>query len=581
MSDLSVINYINPRVSTGKTEEVKATNNFLQGIPDSLERFFQKLEHLLRHGCLPPGEDPSVEPLPKELQELKGLLEGYRVGDYVLQRNETERYSFSWQMDGKLTVAEEIFYASPAGACSGYAEAGEWRTQAIIQNMEPDLVLQAFNVNPTEKPCQSGLVPEAQSVSDQGESVVTDDARPSAGRVDTTAPAPLQPLTPSVMSATLQFGQQAPRAGLNEAEQTVPAEELEVTDAESTKMRERIEKEGKEILRCLKIQRSLRLQTEIKSAQVDYLNNRDVLYDSETALRHFHAATPSEKESLLDTYKSSKIDNHSYKNDLYLMGAQDVRDYLYRAFVILDLPQNTNIDNSVMKYLNYKFSSELSQLLNSDKEVVYTYPNGTRISLNKKHDVSDAKKVNFAFTNMRQNFITQETVKSFHTVQFTVCVQVPEKEEKHWVVAREDILWWQKNEEKELYTDEQAERLKADLQKREECLEKELSEFEENPEQTYQRYYENLISDSIKKLSKSLQSLEELKDSLIKNKQNYFDFGQEEAQEQEISNLNMQLYKQVEKMESLGIDLPEHLQRMLTERRVPKSPVIRDPGQNW
>ncbi|KAB3084880.1 hypothetical protein F9222_24770 [Escherichia coli] len=135
MSDLSVINYINPRVSTGKTEEVKATNNFLQGIPDSLERFFQKLEHLLRHGCLPPGEDPSVEPLPKELQELKGLLEGYRVGDYVLQRNETKRYRFS-QVPGLLGPTLIVTREE----CSGFAVTKGWSV-VTTENVNPGLIL--------------------------------------------------------------------------------------------------------------------------------------------------------------------------------------------------------------------------------------------------------------------------------------------------------------------------------------------------------------------------------------------------------------------------------------------------------
>ncbi|KAB3083501.1 hypothetical protein F9222_26175 [Escherichia coli] len=175
----------------------------------------------------------------------------------------------------------EVFNTSPTGG---------WRAQSTTQNMEPNLMLQAFNENSTEKSRQSGPVPETQSVTDKGESVVTDDTRSSAGQVDATATvvssetaspsvAPATPqseppqesilrqsedesvvtddthssagqvdapvpadtteaASPSVASVAPQSLQQATRADQNKAEQTAPAEQPEVTDTESKKTEE-------------------------------------------------------------------------------------------------------------------------------------------------------------------------------------------------------------------------------------------------------------------------------------------------------------------------------------------------------
>ncbi|KAB3085783.1 hypothetical protein F9222_23515 [Escherichia coli] len=138
------------------------SGELISGAMAALERFFHNLEFLLKYGYLPVSKDTEKGgPLPYGLLELKSFLENTspNPGDsYVLQCNETERYSFSWQNNGKLSVTEEVFYTSLAGAHCGYACAGGWRARTTTPDVEVNSVLQAFNENSTEKPCQSGLV---------------------------------------------------------------------------------------------------------------------------------------------------------------------------------------------------------------------------------------------------------------------------------------------------------------------------------------------------------------------------------------------------------------------------------------
>ncbi|HDC4249721.1 TPA: hypothetical protein ORR86_004325 [Escherichia coli] len=104
---------------------------------DALERFFHKLEFLLKEGYLPSTEDIyEGGRLPPELRGLKAFLEkGKTEGSYVLQRNDMERYRFSWQSSEKLTVTVENFHVSIAAVRSGYnnrSTAG-WRAQTTPQ----------------------------------------------------------------------------------------------------------------------------------------------------------------------------------------------------------------------------------------------------------------------------------------------------------------------------------------------------------------------------------------------------------------------------------------------------------------
>ncbi|WP_261628358.1 hypothetical protein, partial [Escherichia coli] len=126
------------------------TDDSSDGAVAALERFFHKLEFLLKEGCLPDLKDVTGERLPAELQGLKAFLEKQSqktAEPHYLQRNETERYSFSWMTDSTLAVTREVFYASLAGARSGYACAGGWRAQETTENVEADLVRQALNGN--------------------------------------------------------------------------------------------------------------------------------------------------------------------------------------------------------------------------------------------------------------------------------------------------------------------------------------------------------------------------------------------------------------------------------------------------
>ncbi|HHK9516971.1 TPA: hypothetical protein ACQZHI_004549, partial [Escherichia coli] len=80
------------------------------GVLAALERFFHKLEFLLKYGHVPSTDDVTGTNMPPELQGLKEFLNNSsrKAGDtYYLQRNETERYCFRWQNDEELDVARE------------------------------------------------------------------------------------------------------------------------------------------------------------------------------------------------------------------------------------------------------------------------------------------------------------------------------------------------------------------------------------------------------------------------------------------------------------------------------------------
>ena len=148
MTDISnVQNSIENTIYNYRTLAGKATRNDSNqtGVLAALERFFHKLEFLLKYGYLPVEQDANQDgSLPLELQELRAFLEKASPkpdDSYILQRNETERYSFSWQKDDKLTVTVEVFNTSPTGG---------WSTQSTTQNVEPNLMRRVFNENLTK-----------------------------------------------------------------------------------------------------------------------------------------------------------------------------------------------------------------------------------------------------------------------------------------------------------------------------------------------------------------------------------------------------------------------------------------------
>ncbi|HHN8868868.1 TPA: hypothetical protein ACP62B_004861, partial [Escherichia coli] len=136
------------------------TGDSSDGVAAALERFFHKLEFLLKEGYLPEGKDVNGDRLPAELQGLKDFLNNpsREIGEaYYLQRNKAEGYRFIWQENLKLTVNRETLYAPVTAVRSGYTGADTWRTETITQNVKADSVLQALNGNQeTEKTSLSG-----------------------------------------------------------------------------------------------------------------------------------------------------------------------------------------------------------------------------------------------------------------------------------------------------------------------------------------------------------------------------------------------------------------------------------------
>ncbi|KAB3083601.1 hypothetical protein F9222_26095 [Escherichia coli] len=144
MSNLSAINdYINSSITTYTTEAGKAKllNSRSNSVLESLERFFHKLEFLLKYGHLPTNDDASGKSLPKELQGLKDFLSESNNNYYILQRNPTERYSFSWQGES-LNVTRQRYYPSLAEFRCGFVGAEEYRWRAeTTESVTSDAIL--------------------------------------------------------------------------------------------------------------------------------------------------------------------------------------------------------------------------------------------------------------------------------------------------------------------------------------------------------------------------------------------------------------------------------------------------------
>ncbi|EJP7814126.1 hypothetical protein NY904_004465 [Escherichia coli] len=139
---------VQSRITSYHTLAEKAVKNddSSTGVFAALERFFYKLDFLLKYGHLPATNDTEEGGgLPPELQKLQSFLEAGKTGKtFVLQRNATERFRFRWQNDGKLTVAEEKLHVSPAKVRAGYVSTGEWRTHTTTQNVESCFIQQTF-----------------------------------------------------------------------------------------------------------------------------------------------------------------------------------------------------------------------------------------------------------------------------------------------------------------------------------------------------------------------------------------------------------------------------------------------------
>ncbi|TKU26089.1 hypothetical protein [Citrobacter sp. wls826] len=99
------------------------------GVITTLMRFFDKLDFLLQYGHLPTREDTAASSLPDELRGLKAFLEGSSEKDkcYTLQKDTYTRYRFTRSDGDNITVTEERFHPSLAGARTGYAYMDPWR----------------------------------------------------------------------------------------------------------------------------------------------------------------------------------------------------------------------------------------------------------------------------------------------------------------------------------------------------------------------------------------------------------------------------------------------------------------------
>ena len=123
----------------GLARKAVRTDDSPDGIVAALERFFHKLEFLLKEGYLPSTEDIDDRRLPSELQGLKAFLKNGKTEDsYVLQRNDTERYRFSWQGQYALTVITEKkeIHLPQLAFHSCYITGTEtWRTDTLTENV--------------------------------------------------------------------------------------------------------------------------------------------------------------------------------------------------------------------------------------------------------------------------------------------------------------------------------------------------------------------------------------------------------------------------------------------------------------
>ena len=115
------------------------------GVFATLERFFYKLDFLLKYGHLPSEKDVWGGSLPPELQGLKDFLlvtTNKKNGDsYILQRNEKERYRFSWSNNKFFVSKEEFSPVSPAGARTGYNCTGGWHVSMLPQEAKVETLL--------------------------------------------------------------------------------------------------------------------------------------------------------------------------------------------------------------------------------------------------------------------------------------------------------------------------------------------------------------------------------------------------------------------------------------------------------
>ena len=91
-------------------QKAVSTDSSQTGVVAALERFFYKLEFLLKNGYFPTKDDAKGENLPPELCGLRVFLNtGNKKGSYVLQKDTATRYRFKYSQrdEGRIDVIEE------------------------------------------------------------------------------------------------------------------------------------------------------------------------------------------------------------------------------------------------------------------------------------------------------------------------------------------------------------------------------------------------------------------------------------------------------------------------------------------
>ena len=127
---------------------VKNDESNQTGVEAALERFFHKLEFLLKYGSLPTKEDTKGEHLPPELCGLRAFLSTEnKKGSYVLQKDTTTQYRFNYSQwkEGWIEVIEEkrdISRNTPLYA--NYVDIATWKS-SCVQTCEITELLYVLN----------------------------------------------------------------------------------------------------------------------------------------------------------------------------------------------------------------------------------------------------------------------------------------------------------------------------------------------------------------------------------------------------------------------------------------------------
>ncbi len=138
MVDFSLKNMLRTNIVSYQMLAQKAVKNDESnqtGVEAALERFFHKLEFLLKYGSLPTKEDTKGERLPPELCGLRAFLSTEnKKGSYVLQKDTTTQYRFNYSQweEGWIEVIEEkrdISRETPLYA--NYVGIATWKSSCV------------------------------------------------------------------------------------------------------------------------------------------------------------------------------------------------------------------------------------------------------------------------------------------------------------------------------------------------------------------------------------------------------------------------------------------------------------------